>query len=118
MTEHKEADWLAVLREQSTPTPTHPERSQSKAAAAIGMSPAVVSQVLKGTYQGRLDRVEAKVRGVFMHQTVVCPALGEISLAKCQDEQGRPFAPTNPQRVAVYKACRSGCPHSRHRRGS
>jgi hypothetical protein len=107
-----ENDWMDALREQVKRT------SQQRAADRIGMSSSVVNQVLKGTYKGNLANVEARVRGALMNRTVKCPVLGEISCKRCQDEQDRPFAPTNPARVAVFKACRNGCKHSKHRRES
>lgn len=87
--------------------------SQGKAAKRLNVSPSMVNQALKGTYTGDTARLESKVRGEFMSQTVNCPVLGEISTRKCLDEQKRPFASTNPLRVAVYRACRSGCANFR-----
>lgn len=101
-------NWLDVLRIACDNT------SQAKVATKLGVSPAVVNQCLKGTYKGRVDRIENLVRGVYMKLTVRCPVLGEISTRVCQDTQDQKFASTNPQRVAVYKACRNGCPFSRH----
>lgn len=103
----REPDWIVALREECGRT------SQSKTAAALGVSTAMVNQVLKGTYKGNWERIETLVRGELMNATVMCPVLGEISCRKCLDLQALPFAPTNPQRVAVYKACRSGCEFSK-----
>lgn len=103
MSEH---DWLVVLR------------AELKAiglrclAQRLGLSPTTVHQVLKGNYKGNLKRIEERVRGELMNKTVECPVLGEISARKCLDWQARPFAATNPTRVAVWKACRAGCKHS------
>jgi len=98
-------DWIEVLRNACLGS------SQIRVAKRLGISSAVVNQLLKSSYKGRLDRMEARVRGEYMREKVYCPVLEEISQRRCQDEQQRGFAATNPQRVAVYKACRSGCPH-------
>ncbi len=102
-----DAEWIEVLREECKRT------SQNKVARLIGMSQTTINQVLKGTYTGRLDRIEARVMGALMKQTHDCPVLGAISKKRCQDHQARPFATTNPTRVALYMACRKGCKHSK-----
>lgn len=109
----KTDDWLEVLRKACTPSVRQPHASQRKVADRLGVSAAMVNQALQGIYKGRLDKLKARVMGELMNKTVTCPVLGEISTRRCEDEQTRPFAPTNPQRVAVYKACRAGCPHFR-----
>lgn len=102
-----DAEWIKALRMECQRT------SQNKTARLIGTSSATINQVLKGTYAGRLDRIEARVMGTLMKQTHECPVLGEISRKRCQDHQARPFATTNPTRVALYMACRKGCKHSK-----
>ncbi len=101
-----QVDWIEVLR-NACAKPS----SQTRVAKRLGVSATLVSQVLSGTYEGRKDRIEARVRGELMREKVYCPVLEEISQRRCQDEQRREFAATNPLRVAVHKACRSGCPH-------
>jgi len=102
----READWIAVLREERKRT------SLPVCARRLGLSATTVHQVLRGNYKGNLQRIEERVRGELMNKTVECPVLGEISARKCLDWQARPFAATNPTRVAVWKACRAGCKHS------
>jgi hypothetical protein len=116
MTAKAEPEWIAVLREFSKPSKDNPERSQVSAARLIGTSSSVVSQVLSGKYPGNLANIEARVRGALLDEKLTCPALGSINRKRCQDEQNRPFAVTNPYRVKVYVACRSGCPNSRHKK--
>lgn len=87
--------------------------SQAKAAERLGVSGAMVNQVLKHVYKGRYDGLESRVKGELLAETVRCPVLGEISTRQCLDEQVKPYANTNRMRVAVYKACRSGCPNYR-----
>lgn len=103
MSEH---DWLVALREELKAI------GLRHLAQRLGLSPTTVHQVLKGNYKGNLKRIEERVRGELLHKTVDCPVLGEISARKCLDWQARPFAATNPTRVAVWKACRAGCKHS------
>ena len=101
------ADWLVVLAEACD------QETQGKAARRIGYSAATVSFVLNARYTGDLKAVEAAVRDALMRGTVACPLLGEILGETCRHNQALPFSATNPQRVALFRACRSGCVHSR-----
>jgi hypothetical protein len=100
-------DWVEVLRAQCEKT------SQSAVSRELNYSPAVINQVLKGTYKGNLSTVELAVKGLFMDGIVDCPVVGEVASNICLNYQKLPFAAINPLRVQLYKACRSGCPHSR-----
>lgn len=102
----EQQDWLTVLRQQCE------KSSQARVAKRLQLSTATISQVLNGTYGGGLDRIQARVEGVFMGVCVECPVLGEIPRDQCVREQGKPFAATNPVRVALYRACRDSCQHS------
>ena len=99
--------WLQELQAEVDRT------SGAAAGRRIGISGSTISQVLRGTYPGRLDRVKAKVEGALMGLTVDCPVIGELPRHRCIEYQGRKFAATNPMRVQLYHACRGGCPHSR-----
>lgn len=117
--EHWGADmpeWVRALAEKCDAT------SQQKVGADLGRSGTLVNQVLRAAYgmnghAGRLDLFEARVRGTYLKETVSCPVLGAISTRTCLDEQAKPYANTNPTRVKVYKACRSGCPNFRGKHG-
>ncbi|WP_435100793.1 helix-turn-helix domain-containing protein [Arhodomonas sp. AD133] len=100
-------EWVAALRAACE------RRSQTKVARDLGYSPAVISQCLRGTYRGNVSRVREAVEGALMGHTVDCPVLGELPRDACLRHQEREFAATNPARVQLYYACRSGCPHSR-----
>jgi DNA-binding transcriptional regulator YdaS (Cro superfamily) len=89
--------------------------SQAAVARKLGVSAALVNQVLKGSYKGSLDGVKQRVEGALMSHTIECPILGEISTKDCLDYQRRPFAATNHERVRMYRACRQ-CPHNHQRR--
>jgi len=101
------SDWISVLRVRCA------ETSQAAVARRIGYSPAVVTGILKGTYQANSSAVEAAFRGVFMGQTVNCPVLGEIPPKVCAEHQARPFGAANPTHTDLYRACRAGCPNSK-----
>lgn len=103
------ADWMAILRAQ---VDTH---GQAATAARLRYSSSVVSQVLSGTYRGRVDRVAQRVIEVYGGLEVSCPVLGTIELSRCAEERLRPFAATNPLRVRLYRACQ-GCPNNPNRR--
>lgn len=98
-------DWIRSLALASQRT------SQSKAAAELDRSPAVVSTVLRKKYAGSYDRIEERVRGVFMDGRMECPGMGLIPSHECQDwrEKAKVFAPGNPTRARMFRACRK-CP--------
>ncbi|MFT0861672.1 transcriptional regulator [Ancylobacter sp. G4_0304] len=101
-------DWIVALADACQ------RETQTAAAKRLGVSGSQVSHVIGRTYAGRYDRIEELVRGVFMGATVECPVLGEIARHRCLEEQARPFAATSSTRAALFRACRGGCPHSRH----
>ncbi len=100
-------DWVGVLAEAAR------AHRRQLVALRIGYSTAVVSAVIRANYNGDLAKVEAKVRGAFMGETVACPILGELARDACLDEQARPFSTASSMRTALYRACRGGCPHSK-----
>lgn len=100
--------WIQVLAEACSTS------TQAAVAKRLGYSSTVVSLVLSNNYKnGDLARIEKMVRGVLMAETVECPRLGGIALNDCLEWQGKPYFPTSSHRVEMYRACRSGCPHSR-----
>lgn len=100
-------DWVRVLAEECD------KSSQRKVAAAINNSTTVVSRVLSNSYEGSLEKIAGKVRGVYLAEEVACPVLGDIPRQRCIAEQEKPLTFQNPLRRRVYNACRGGCPHSR-----
>jgi uncharacterized protein involved in cysteine biosynthesis len=100
-------DWIGELASLAD------TESVTACARRIGYSPAVISQTIGNKYRGDLTKVEDKVRGALMGLTVSCPVLGSIGRHVCLDWQAKPRAITNSTRTRVYRACRSGCPHSR-----
>jgi len=101
------SEWLQILQRAVE------QRGLREVSTLLRRSKGCISDVLNGKYGASTKRIEERVRGELMNKTLTCPVLGEISPAKCQDEQERPFAATNPTRVAVWKACRAGCPNFR-----
>ena len=99
-------DWVTVLAQECD------RLNQKRVAALLGYSPAVVNTVLKNTYTGDLSAVEHATRGALLSATVDCPVLGELRANRCLTHQRQPFAATNPQRVKLYRACRS-CKNNR-----
>ncbi|MEM6384362.1 MAG: transcriptional regulator [Pseudomonadota bacterium] len=89
------------------------DASQTAVAKRIGYSSSVVSQAISRTYRGDMNLVEERVRGALMQETVRCPVLVEVTRDECHNWQKKPFASTSGLRVKLYRACRSGCPHSR-----
>lgn len=87
--------------------------SQARVAGRLGLSAATVNQALKGAYKGNVARIEAAVRGAYMAETVACPGRGcAIPTDECVGWRRRPYDGANHLHVRMYRACRSGCPHS------
>lgn len=86
--------------------------SQSKAAADLGVSGAVVNTLLKDKYTGDVAGMEKRIRGQYMAATVQCPVMGALNSRDCLDYQARPPAFTNPVRAALSRSCKN-CPHRR-----
>lgn len=97
-------DWIVVLAERCDAS------SQGKVAGTLRISGAVVNQLLGNSYKGRVDAMEARVRGEFMKATVECPVLGEIKTSDCISNQTVKFRPTNDLRVRLRKTCPK-CPN-------
>lgn len=91
--------------------------TQKSIGKKIGCSDSLVNQVLRNKYVGRLDKVEAKVRGALMNKRVTCPVLGDITTKRCIDEQTRPYQPTNEVRVELRRAC-PVCPNRLEKEGA
>lgn len=98
-------EWVVVLAEACD------QVSQSALARKLGVSGAMINQALRNTYAGRLDRLEQRVRGELMNETVGCPVLGEITRRRCVDSQKQTaFSATNVVRVELRRACKR-CPN-------
>lgn len=105
-----EKNWLEILQSEVD----RQGKSQNKVAAELGISTSKLSQTLRGIYPGSTEDIQLKVESMYMSKTVFCPALKrDISLRECAGNQERPFSSANRERVKLYKACRSGCEHSK-----
>lgn len=88
-----------------------------KVAKRIGYSGAVVSQLISNKYPGDVERVKAKIRGALMNAMVRCPAVGEIALDYCLDQQKMPNTGASSVRALIYRNCRGlGVPRCIHSR--
>ncbi|MGE4264255.1 MAG: hypothetical protein AB7E46_07270 [Desulfovibrio sp.] len=99
-------EWIIALAEECD------RASQRTVAARIGYSAGAVNQVLAAKYKAPLRNIEKAVRGAFLSATVLCPVVGELAADRCLDQQKKPWS-SSPLRLRMFKACRSGCPHSR-----
>lgn len=97
-----ESSLLSLLKDA-----VNSQGSQAKVGKMLGYSSATISQVLSGSYQGTLDSFLARVEEVFGTREISCPILGAIPLSRCVKERRREFSTANPQRVQLYRACRS-----------
>lgn len=112
------ADWPEAPDWARTLAAACDRDGQAAVARQLGVSATMVSQVRRGQYgragrHGDLSRIEGLVRGRFMGATTSCPVQGEISTNRCLANQKLPLTTTSRARVALFQACRSGCPHSR-----
>lgn len=106
--------WIARLRERCAATSQTAVINELRAVSGDRYpSGSVVSQVLAGTYPSDPARLRALVEGLYCGVQVHCPVLGEMALDLCERYQRAPFSAANPTRVALYRACRDGCDHSR-----
>lgn len=80
--------------------------SQARVARIMGYSSATISQVLGGSYEGRLDAFLTRVEEMFGRSEVRCPILGAIAYPQCVAERRRPFCTANPHRVRMFQTCR------------
>lgn len=82
-------------------------------ARQLDFSESVISQVLNKTYRASAVHLEGAVRGLLMHESVMCPHLGDLRTNVCVTYQRWP-----PQREAnrllarVIRSCPS-CPNYR-----
>lgn len=102
---HPVPDWVQALALACR------ESSQVKVAKRLKVSGSVVSQTLRKSYRGDLQKVEQRVRGALMGLLVDCPELGAMPANECQDWQkaARRQINTNAMRVQMLRACRR-CP--------
>ena len=98
-------DWIERLAEACDAA------GLNQTAMKIGLSPALVSLVIRRRHHATYAFAEARVRGMLMTPIIPCPVLGLISTTQCREEQQKPFTSINPLAVAVYRACRGGCRH-------
>lgn len=86
-------------------------KSQSAIAKALDVSPAAISQVLRGKYAGSTARMEERVRGVYLDGKIMCPALGELPVNECltHRDRAKSFQMASPTRALMYRAC-NRCP--------
>jgi hypothetical protein len=92
--------WLDLLKKAVTEA-----GNQAAVARELGYSPAVISQALQGIYPGDTEKLAAKVIEVYGNETVECPLLGVITLAKCVKNQQLPFSSANPLAVEIWATC-------------
>lgn len=98
-------DWIETLALQCQ------LKSQAQVAKAMDVSAAVISQVLRRKYAASTDRVEERVRGVYLDGKVACPAFGELATNEClkHRDHAMSFQMASPTRALMYRAC-NRCP--------
>ena len=100
-------DWVVALAEACT------AKTQAEVGRQLGYSGSAISATLGNTYGGDVAEIAERVRGAFLGREVDCPRKGRMRRDVCMAWQAKPFAQTSSDRVAMFHACRSCCPHSR-----
>ena len=93
--------WLLALRAEVART------TQARVAERLGLSEGTVSQVLSGQYKAATQRIERRVRGALMGETVDCPVALEMPMHVCQgiqDRAGGRFG--NPVHARAWLCCK------------
>lgn len=100
-------DWIMILVRECDAS------SQNKVAARVGISAAVVSQVIRKSYPGSYDNISMRIREIYMSGDIECPAIGTIASEVClhwRDEIRRGTS-SDPQRILMTRFCRK-CPRN------
>ncbi len=81
--------------------------SQNQVARQLGVSAAMISQVIRAKYPGDLARVRDLFQGAYRAATIECPALGTLPVHECRGWQAkaRRFESSNTLRIRMYRAC-------------
>lgn len=103
-----DADVLAALLQAVNNLGT-----QTAVARDLGVSVAVVNQLLRGRYLGDVKTMGERIRGRYMAETVQCPVMGPLGRDSCQEYQRAKPAHTNPMRARLAAACKT-CPNRRN----
>ena len=82
------------------------DKGQAQVARDMGYSASAVNQVVRGKYQGGLDRFLERAAEVYGKEKVSCPVLGMITLRRCSEERRKPFSTSSPQRVQLFRVCK------------
>ncbi|MCT4576856.1 hypothetical protein [Donghicola sp.] len=84
--------------------------SQNKVAAKLGLSAALISNVLANKYPGDLARISDLYRGAYESAEVDCPGLGRIALDACHGwrKKAKSLQNANALNVQMFRAC-NGC---------
>ena len=97
--------WQYILAEQAK------AHGQEAIAKELGVSKSVISQLINNKYPGDIQRMQKLVEGAYMNRSVMCPIVGKIPLHLCDKHQCN-TSTSNAIKLRLYRACRSGCPHS------
>lgn len=86
------------------------ESDRTQVAHRLGISRTSVSLLLSNKYTSpSVGKMKTRVMDVL--GAIQCPVVGEITAAECQKHRNAKFTPSNPQRVALYRACQT-CPNN------
>jgi hypothetical protein len=82
------------------------EIGQTAVARQIGKSITAVCQLYNGNYPSPPEPLLRRFEEEFCSTTLICPAMGEISLKRCREERETPFSASSPRRIRMNQACK------------
>lgn len=101
-------DWIEALAIAADAT------SQNAMARVTGYSSATLSGAIGRTYEGNMTAVEERIRATVMAEMIVCPCIGDTSLAQCfewREQAAKPFRSISSLHIMMRRAC-NACPRN------
>ena len=100
--------WLELLRQQVA------AKGVRAVARELGLSKSTVSLAVSGRYPASTRKIEEAVRRVYGEgRALLCPELGEISVATCvrnwEEAQRIGLRTNDPDKLRLFRVCRD-CP--------
>jgi len=82
------------------------ELGQAEVGRRIGKSSSAICQLYHDNYQADPASLLRRFEEEFCNSTVMCPAMGKITLKRCSDERNTPLSASSPRRIRMHLACK------------
>jgi len=100
-------DWVLTLAKKCD------KLGLQETAKLVAVPDITLSRIIKNQFYGNSSKIQETIEGLFSDLVVECPVLGDIPYSKCIKQQRSEFSSANSVKIQLYKACRTGCPHSK-----